>query len=104
MKRVSPIIKAHLIRGALYLPLLLAVCVIPFALAQRKSRRAPANIITVVNLNDSGTGSLRQALADANDGDTIDFAVSGTIGLTSGELVIDKNITISGPGSNSLTV
>ena len=47
---------------------------------------------------------MRQALADANDGDTIDFAVSGTISLTSGELVIDKNITISGPGSNSLTV
>jgi hypothetical protein len=41
---------------------------------------------------------------DANDGDTIDFAVTGTIGLTSGELVIDRNITINGPGSNSLTV
>src|ERR1041385_8392107 len=35
MKRVSSIIKAHLIRGAFYLLLLLAVCVIPFALAQR---------------------------------------------------------------------
>src|SRR6266566_5498950 len=63
-----------------------------------------ANVITVTNLNDSGSGSLRQALADANDGDTIEFAVTGTISLTSGELVIDKNITISGPGSNSLTV
>jgi predicted outer membrane repeat protein len=47
---------------------------------------------------------LRQALADANDGDTIDFAVTGTIGLTSGELVVDKNITISGPGSEVLAV
>src|SRR4029077_19871698 len=63
----------------------------------------PGNII-FTNTNDSGPGSLRQVLADANDGDTIGFAVSGTIGLTSGELVIDRNITISGPGSNLLTV
>src|SRR5881275_611073 len=63
-----------------------------------------ANIIRVTNTNDSGPGSLRQALGDAGDGDTINFAVIGTINLTSDELVIDKNITISGPGSNSLTV
>ena len=97
-------LKAHLNRGAFYLVLLIGICLIPFALAQRTSRRAPVNIITVSNLNDSGPGSLRQALADAGDGDTINFALSGTISLTSGELVIDKNITISGPGSNSLTV
>jgi hypothetical protein len=39
MKRVSSIIKAHLIRGAFYLLLLLAVCVIPFALAQRTTEK-----------------------------------------------------------------
>src|SRR5262249_38910810 len=60
--------------------------------------------ITVTNTNDSGPGSLRNALATANDGDTINFAVSGTIGLTSGELVVDNNITISGPGSDTLAV
>ena len=98
------VVKEHLNRGAFYLVLLIGICLIPFTLAQRTTRRAPANIITVTNLNDSGSGSLRQALADANDGDTIEFAVTGTISLTSGELVIDKNITISGPGSNSLTV
>jgi len=63
-----------------------------------------ADVITVINTNDSGPGSLRQALANVNDGDTINFAVSGTIALTSGELVIDKNIAINGPGQNSLTV
>src|SRR6266536_566608 len=63
-----------------------------------------AATITVINTNDSGAGSLRQALADANDGDTIDFAITGTITLTTGELLADKSVTISGPGAASLTV
>ena len=63
-----------------------------------------ATTITVTNTNDSGPGSLRQALADANDGDTITFAVTGTIQLSSGELLIDNSITISGPGADSLAV
>ena len=92
---ISLAIKAHLIRGAFYL--FLVAPVIPFASAR-------ANTITVTNTNDSGPGSLRRALADANDGDTIGFAVTGTISLTSGELVIDKNIIISGPGPGVLTV
>ena len=36
-KQINPTIKAYLIRGAFYL-LLLAVCAIPFALAQSRSR------------------------------------------------------------------
>jgi len=63
-----------------------------------------AATITVTNTNDSGSGSLRQAPVDVNEGDTINFAVTGTIGLTSGELAVDKSITISGPGPNMLTV
>jgi hypothetical protein len=63
-----------------------------------------ANMITVTNTNDSGPGSLRQALVDANGVDTITFAVTGTIGLTSAELVIDKNLTLSGPGPDLLAV
>src|SRR6266513_2492600 len=63
-----------------------------------------AATITVINTNDSGAGSLRQALADTNDGDTIDLAVTGTITLTTDELLVDKSITISGPGSDNLTV
>src|SRR5213083_2429943 len=61
------------------------------------SMSAYADIITVTNTNDSGPGSLRQALADAHDGDTINFAVTGAISLTNAEVVINKNITISGP-------
>src|SRR5262249_28718161 len=48
------------------------------------------------NGNDSGSGSLRQALADANDGDIINFDPSvNIVTLTTAELVITKSITIS---------
>ena len=63
-----------------------------------------AATITVINTNDSGAGSLRQALADANNGDTIDFSVTGTVKLTSGQLVVGSSVTVSGPGANQLTV
>jgi hypothetical protein len=78
-----------------------AICV---ALLCTIAIAAYAATITVTNTNDSGPGSLRQALADANDGDTINFAVTGTIGLTSAELLVNKSVTISGPGAASLAV
>jgi len=66
---------------------------------------ARATTITVTNTNDSGPGSLRQALADANDGDTIDAtSISGTITLTTGELLVDKSVTINGAGADVLAV
>src|SRR5256884_9813582 len=57
-----------------------------------------ATTITVTNTNNSGLGSLRQALADAGDGDTLTFGVTGAIQLTSGGLGIYNSITNSGPG------
>jgi hypothetical protein len=64
-----------------------------------------AATITVTNGNDSGAGSLRRAILDALSGDTINFAPNVTIvNLTSDELVIDKNLTITGPDTNRLTV
>lgn len=68
---------------------------------------AHATTITVINTNDSGPGSLRQALAVVNDGDTIDFDPSlkgQTVTLTTAELVISKNMTINGLGADLLAV
>ena len=75
-----------------------------FSLVCAVSISVQASILTVTNTNDNGPGSLRQALLDVNDADVINFAVTGTIGLTSGELALDKSITISGPGFDILTV
>ena len=68
---------------------------------------ARATTLIVTNPGDSGVGTLRQAILNASPsgGDTINF-VTGlpTINLVSGELLIDKNVTINGPGANLLTV
>jgi hypothetical protein len=60
----------------------------------------------VTNNGDSGPGSLRQAIIDACDGSTITFdnTVTSPITLTTADLVIDKNLTITGPGANLLAV
>jgi hypothetical protein len=79
-----------------------AICLI---LSCALSVFAHAAIIDVTNTNDSGPGSLRQALVDANDGDTIDATgVSGVIILASGELPADKSVTINGAGADVLAV
>src|SRR6266446_4998344 len=66
---------------------------------------AHASIIPVTNTNDSGSGSLRQALAIANDGDTIDATgISGAISLISGELLVNKSVMINGAGADVLAV
>jgi hypothetical protein len=76
----------------------LAPCVTP-------SPTPPTTIVT--NTNDSGPGSLREAIVDAHDGDTIRFNSAlnrQTIALTTNELVIDKNLTVRGLGANLIAV
>ena len=67
----------------------------------------PNATLTVLNANDSGAGSLRQAVAAANPGDTIVFTptlAGQIIALTSGEIAIDKAITIDGAAAPGVAV
>ena len=69
----------------------------------------PCVTTIVTNTNDSGCGSLRQAVANATPDSTINFdatvfATTQTITLTSGQLVIDKDLTIQGPGAHLLSI
>jgi hypothetical protein len=68
-----------------------------------ESRDLPS---TVTNLNDAGAGSLRQAILDTPTGGTVNFqpGLSGTITLTMGELLINKDLSIVGPGADVITV
>ena len=69
--------------------------------------RCLPSTFTVTNLHDTGAGSLREAVtaANANPGaDAIDFATTGTIALTSGQLDVTDSLTINGPGAGALTV
>jgi Ca2+-binding RTX toxin-like protein len=70
---------------------------------------AQADDFTVTNLNNSGNGSLRDAVDDSNlnaGADRILFSSSltGTIELTSGELNVTQPLEVVGPGAQRLTV
>src|SRR6266446_1367374 len=58
----------------------------------------------VSNMEDSGVGSLRRAIAGAAAGDTIRFSTNGVIALSSGELFVGKNLDIIGPGATNLAI
>ena len=69
--------------------------------------RCVPSTVTVLNNQDSGIDSLRADIATAQNGDTIVFASSlagQTITLTSGELLVNKNLTIQGLGASQLTI
>jgi len=89
-------------------PLLLA-----FVLLTATANAAP---LVVTNTSDNGAGSLRQAILSAAAGDEIVFQIpisdagySSTTGvytitLTSGQLLIDKDLTITGLGARVITI
>lgn len=101
--RAYPVIALSLLVG-------LSVAVLSRMLAHPPVAKA-ATTITVTSGADAGgtcpgaTCTLRQAIATAAFGDTINFAAGlTTITLTSGELLINKRLFINGPGANLLTV
>jgi hypothetical protein len=59
--------------------------------------------LTVTNQNDSGAGSLRQAVSEAPPGETV-VVPAGTYTLTSDPLEIVKSVTIAGHGSGDTTI
>jgi hypothetical protein len=64
-----------------------------------------SNIVT--NTNDSGPGSLRDVIACAEEGSTVTFAswmLNSTIALTTGEIVINKHLTLAGLAANNPTI
>ena len=74
-------------------------CPCPLGADLRRAGGYPpyAATIAVTNANDSGAGSLRQAITDAVTGDTITFSGNFTIHLASA-LIIDRDVTIDGAG------
>ena len=107
---------------------------VPGAPATRRKRRIPAlllalpgvlclassafaaplsltSTLAVTNTNDTGAGSLRGVLTAAASGDTVVFdagafpAGQGTvIALTGPRIIINKNLTVQGPGAGTVTV
>jgi hypothetical protein len=67
------------------------------------SPQAFASTLSVTSLADSGPGTLRDRIAAAQPGDTIQFGLSGTITLNS-ELVIAKSLRIDGVTANALRI
>src|SRR5712691_9482293 len=87
--------------------LLIALAIV--VMAALPAPEAHAAAFTVINTNDSGAGSLRAAILAANangtGADIIDATgVTGSIPVTSGELLINSDLTINGPGANLLSV
>ena len=71
-----------------------------------EGRDVPSTL-TVTNSGDFGGGTLRDEIAAANPGDTINFAPSldnQTINLANGQLSITKNLNIQGPGAGLLAI
>ena len=67
---------------------------------------ATITVNSTADPTESGKITLRDALAAASDSDTINFSVTtpATITLTTGELLVNKSVTISGPGADQLSV
>ena len=74
---------------------------------ESRAHALAAPMVTVLNTDDAGAGSLRQAILDAAAGSVIQFdaAIAGqAIVLSTGQIVIDKLLTIEGPIPLGMTI
>jgi predicted outer membrane repeat protein/parallel beta-helix repeat protein len=92
-------IRSSLMRNAGHLTKTLLVCLMLAGVAQ-------AATLTVTTNADTGAGSLRAQVAAAAGGDTIVFqaGLTSPILLTTGEITINKALTITGPGAATLSI
>jgi hypothetical protein len=91
-------------------------CLVSTAIFALAAVPAQAAVLFVRSTQDAGTVSLRTAVGAAAAGDTIVFQIPTsdpgydpstgifTITLTSGEIVIDKDLTIAGPSAANIAV
>jgi hypothetical protein len=101
-------------RSRMMRPTRLPLCPLAAAFALALGAREPANAmprvpqsIVVQNCDDSGAGSLRDAVALAADGDTIDLTQlqCSVISLSTGAIVIGvTGLTLQGPGAHRLAI
>ena len=108
-KQINPTIKAHLIRGAFYLLLLLAVCAIPFALAQRKAikrNNVVPQLSAASHVRSPATpkvNRLLRALLPSSVYMLDDGTSENSIGLTAGGEIVCLNEFAVIPGSETIT-
>ena len=65
------------------------------------------NVLTDTGAGSGTTGDLRYAITQVNaggGGDTINITATGTITLTGGTLMLNKDVMITGPGANLLAI
>ena len=82
---------------------------LPMLICASLGTPAVAATLLVSNTNDSGAGSLREAIQQNNasgGGNTIVFpnTVTGAITLINGQIVVSNSVTIVGPGAKMLAI
>jgi hypothetical protein len=86
----------------------LAACIVSWLALGSGVSVCRADVLQVLNCNDSGTGSLRATVASAQENDTIDLSTGlacSRITLTSGGITTGlENLSIIGPGPSKLTI
>ena len=89
-KQINPTVKAHLIRGASYLILLIGVCVTPFALGQRSATRQGA-----ANSTRAAVPALLPSGADSTSRSDVPFLKPQTIPFPKNPEVCTLNGTLA---------